>query len=61
MGPSMPYTERSMSKDLIRDIDPDEEPVYEVSDISLSSCDFNELQALQYGISSEKDNELVLT
>lgn len=28
----------------------DEEPVYEVSELSLSSCDFKELQALQFGM-----------
>lgn len=33
-----------MSKDLVmEDCYPDEEPVYEVSDISLSSYDFKEL------------------
>lgn len=51
MGPSQPQTEHSMSKELLQDmIYPDEEPVYEVSDISLSSCDFKELQALQFGM-----------
>lgn len=51
MGPRNPMTERSMSKDL--QSFPDSEPVYEVSDGSLSSCDFKELRALQYGICSD--------
>jgi hypothetical protein len=42
MGPRHPITERSLSKD-VSQLDPDEEPVYEVSEISLSSCDFKEL------------------
>jgi hypothetical protein len=33
----------SRNKELMNDVYPDEEPVYEVSEISLSSCDFKEL------------------
>lgn len=56
MGPSQPSTERSMSKEFRLDVDvyPDEEPVYEVSDVSLSSCDFKELQALQIGFPEDE-------
>lgn len=44
MGPSNPSTERSVGKNFVmEDMYPDEEPVYEVSDVSLSSCDFKEL------------------
>ena len=39
-----------MSKDLDFGVYPDEQAVYEVSDISLSSCDFKEFEVLRLGI-----------
>ena len=48
MGPKKGVTARSQSKDFkVEDSYPDEDVVYEVSDLSLSSCDFKELQAIE--------------
>ncbi len=38
--------------------DPDEEPVYEVSSISMSSYDLEELKTLQIGFVTEGDENL---
>jgi hypothetical protein len=38
--------------------DPDEEPVYEVSSISMSSYDLEELKTLQIGFITEGDENL---
>jgi hypothetical protein len=46
MGPVNPTTEMSQSKQLTYGVDPDEEPVYEVSSISMSSFDMEELKTL---------------
>ena len=51
MGPVNPSTLMSQSKELKYGLrpDPDEEPVYEVSSISMSSYDLEELKTLQIG------------
>jgi hypothetical protein len=54
MGPANPSTSCSKSKELVyyvnpTELYPDEEPVYEVSSITMSSCDFEELKGLQVG------------
>jgi hypothetical protein len=51
MGPANPSTSYSKSKELVyyvnpTELYPDEEPVYEVSSITMSSCDFEELKGL---------------
>lgn len=60
MGPLNPRTQMSQSKELQYGLrpDPDEEPVYEVSSISMSSYDLEELKTLQIGFITEGDENL---
>ena len=46
MGPVNPMTEMRQSKELQYGLYPDEEAIYEVSSISMSSFDFEELKTL---------------
>ena len=60
MGPLNPRTQMSQSKELQYGLrpDPDEEPVYEVSSISMSSYDIEEFKTLQIGFVTEGDENL---